>query len=140
MNVFTLPQAPTCDPRTNAVSVPAIVAAGLARSAVLRRAVATPVPGDAFGHAVRAERLAEIYAREARWWAVLERHIYSPASTVPLIYGDAVIIARLALCDDARFWAETAADWRARAERRPTSDAAGALSNHADFDDLGVVA
>jgi hypothetical protein len=48
-----------------------------------------------------------------------------------------VIIARLALRDDARFWTETAADWRARAEHRPTSDAAGALSNHAD---LGVVA
>lgn len=86
---------------------------------------------------MRAERLAEIYAREARWWGVLERHIYSPASTVPLVYGDAVIIARLALRDDARFWAETASDWRARAERRPTSDAAGALCNHAD---LGVVA
>jgi hypothetical protein len=54
-----------------------------------------------------------------------------------LVYGHAVIIARLALRDDARFWAETGADWRARAEQRPTSDAAGGLCNHAD---LGVVA
>ncbi len=37
--------------------------------------------------------------------------------------------------DDARFWRETAADWQARAEHRPTSDAAGALSNWAE---LGV--
>lgn len=137
MNVFTLPHPTTPDPRAEAGSVPALVAAGLARSGALRRAVATPAPSDALGHAVRAERLAEIYAREARWWGVLERHLYSPASTVPLVYGDAVIIARLALRDDARFWAETGADWRARAEQRPTSDAAGTLSNHAD---LGVVA
>jgi hypothetical protein len=137
MNVFTLPNAPTHDPRADAASVPAMVNAGLARSAARRRAVAEPLPGDALGHAIRAEQLAEIYAREARWWAVLERHLYSSASTVPLVYGDAVIIARLALRDDARFWTETAADWRARAEHRPTSDAAGALSNHAD---LGVVA
>lgn len=137
MNVFTLPHPATPDPRAEAGTVPALVSAGLARSAALRRAVATPVPSDALGHAVRAERLAEIYAREARWWAVLERHLYSPASTVPLVYGDAVIIARLALRDDARFWAETASDWWARAEQRPTSDAAGALCNHAD---LGVVA
>ena len=31
--------------------------------------------------------------------------------------------------DDARFWREAAQDWQARADRRPTSDAAGALSN-----------
>ncbi|WP_297651268.1 hypothetical protein [Pseudonocardia sp.] len=39
--------------------------------------------------------------------------------------------------DRARFWRDSAADWQARAERRPTSDAAGALSNWAE---LGVSA
>ena len=36
--------------------------------------------------------------------------------------------------DDARFWREAAQDWQARADRRPTSDAAGALSNHHELE------
>ena len=45
-------------------------------------------------------------------------------------------IAHRKALDDARFWRDTAADWQARAaDNRPTSDAAGALSNWAG---LGV--
>ncbi len=79
-------------------------------------------------HAERAARLALACARTAGWWRVLlvgDRGTFA----VPRVYRDAVIAAAHQERDRARFWRDTASDWRARAEKRPTSDAAGALSN-----------
>ena len=59
---------------------------------------------------------------------------YRHGSAVPLVYGHAAQHCASKDRDSARFWRETAADWRARAERRPTSDAAGALSNHHELE------
>jgi hypothetical protein len=85
----------------------------------------------------RCARLALICARMSAWWGVLARETYRDPDTHSLLFGQAVIIAQHAERDRAKFWRESAADWLARAERRPTSDAAGALSNWAE---LGVSA
>jgi hypothetical protein len=116
-------------------SVPALVDAGLSRIAFAIGVLLDTDPRDPRAYAARAHRLAVLFERRARWWAVLQRHTFTGSCTVPMIYGTAVIAARRTATDDARFWAETANDWWARAERRPTSDAAGALSNWAE---LGV--
>ena len=55
-------------------------------------------------------------------------------------HGTSALPARRVRCApagpaDARFWRETAQDWQARVDHRPTSDAAGALSN---WRELGV--
>lgn len=86
--------------------------------------------------AIRADRLALVVARRAAWWGVLSTWTYLH-SDKGAVYGRAAMIARAAEWDRARFWRDTAADWRARAEQRPTSDAAGALSN---WHELGVTA
>jgi hypothetical protein len=114
--------------------VPAIVAAALDRNRAARdRAAALPRRGDA-EHALRAERLAVLSDREARWWRVLGSWVYSwDSGSVPLVFGAAAVAAAEGCRDDARFWREAAADWWARAEHRPTSDAAGALSNHPEL-------
>jgi hypothetical protein len=111
--------------------VPAIVAAALGRHHVARsQAGALPTRTDT-DHAARAARLAVVSERSARWWDVLSRWVYSPAGyPIPLVFGAAVLAAAASERDDARFWREAAADWTARAIGEPTSDAAGALSNH----------
>ena len=96
-------------------------------------AVAAPHGTDA-ENAERAARLALVCARRAGWWGLLARWAYQDQG-VPRALAKAVVVARQADREDARFWRETAADWRARAGRRPTSDAAGALSNRHE---LGV--
>ena len=94
--------------------------------------------GTAGEHAVRAGRLAVLFDRRARWWDVLAGWTYRRADwSVPFVYAHAAQGCAAKDRDMARFWRETAADWRARAEHRPTSDAAGALSN---WDELGVTA
>ncbi|ODU07299.1 MAG: hypothetical protein ABS81_02045 [Pseudonocardia sp. SCN 72-86] len=94
-------------------------------------AVAFERPNSDLAHAVRAERLAMICARRAAWWQLLmaRRH----RSGLSMLFTRAVIHAANQEQDRARFWRDAAADWRARAERRPTSDAAGAMSNHHDL-------
>lgn len=87
-------------------------------------------------HAARAARLALICARTAAWWGVLARETYRDPKAHDL-HGRAAVIARHTEKDRARFWRDAAADWTARAEHRPTSDAAGALSN---WHELGVAA
>lgn len=127
-------QAPTFTPDPRAVpgSVPPIVDAAFHRLRLQLIAASELPAASALDHAARADRLAVLHDRAARWWRVLYRH--SPHG-VPFLYVSAVGSAELHERDEARFWRETAADWRARAERRPTSDAAGALSNWAE---LGV--
>ena len=86
------------------------------------------------GWAQRCATLALINARCAGWWRVLSRAGYAD-TTVPLLFARAALLAADAARDRARFWRDTAAEFRARAEERPTSDAAGALSN---WHELGV--
>jgi hypothetical protein len=84
-------------------------------------------------NAIRAERLAVLAERNARWWGVLREWTFlrtRHGHTMPRVYGRAASAAQAHEIDNARFWRDIAADWRARAEHRPTSDAAGALSNH----------
>ncbi|MBN9100927.1 MAG: hypothetical protein J0I49_22865 [Pseudonocardia sp.] len=85
----------------------------------------------------RCARLALICARIAAWWGVLARETYRLDDPHAFMFGRAVIVAEQSERDHARFWRDSAADWQARAEKRPTSDAAGALSN---WHELGVSA
>jgi hypothetical protein len=98
-------------------------------------ATAMPHRTDA-EHAARAAHLALICARRAAWWGLLARDAYRDLHLHSL-YGRAAVVAQHTEKDNARFWRDAAADWQARAERRPTSDAAGALSN---WHELGVTA
>jgi hypothetical protein len=88
--------------------------------------------GDDAGWAAYSAAMALICARRAGWWRVLladhrRRRVLQP------VHERAAEIAHRKALDDARFWRDTAADWQARADNRPTSDAAGALSNWAEL-------
>lgn len=111
--------------------VPAIVEAALHRwNTLYAQAQSLPKGSDA-EHAVRAARLGVLYDRRARWWDVLAAWAYHRADpSVPLVFGHAAQHCAGDDRDSARFWCELAADWHARAVGEPTSDAAGALSNH----------
>ncbi|MFC4945668.1 hypothetical protein [Pseudonocardia sp. GCM10023141] len=87
-------------------------------------------------HAFRAERLALIHARRAGWWIVLAR-LTRRAGSPYRIYRTTALMAAVQDRGSARFWRDASADWFARFEDRPTSDAAGALSN---WHELGVTA
>lgn len=100
-----------------------------------RQAIAMPHGSDR-ENAGRAVLIALTCARKAAWWRVLHR-ITVADPDVHRLYRLAVLAAAAEERDNARFWREMAADWAARAEHRPTSDAAGALSN---WDELGVTA
>ena len=87
-----------------------------------------PYPSTDAGRAAYSAAMAVLTARRAGWWRVLlidDRHTHQ----LHPVLAAAVRIAHGKAHDDARFWRESAADWQARADRRPTSDAAGALSN-----------
>lgn len=87
-------------------------------------------------NAGRAVLIARACARKAAWWRVLHR-ITADDHSMHRLYRLAVLAAASEERGNARFWRDIAADWTARAEHRPTSDAAGALSN---WDELGVTA
>ncbi len=116
--------------------LPRVTAALAACKGDREAAYAMPHRGD-LENVARCARLALISARIAAWWAVLARETYRQGGPHALLFGQAVIVAEHAERDHARFWRDSAADWQARAERRPTSDAAGSLSNWAE---LGVSA
>jgi hypothetical protein len=86
--------------------------------------------------AQRCSAVARICAQAAGWWGLLVAHECRHLDLHPAFFR-AAVIARIQERADARFWRDTARDYRARAEQRPTSDAAGALSN---WDELGVTA
>jgi len=115
--------------------IPAHIVAALAELDTDYNTAAGMPHGSNVEHAERALCLARVCARRAAWWGVLARWTYR-AGLHPL-HGKAVILAAGKERDRARFWRDLAADWRARADHRPTSDAAGALSN---WDELGVTA
>ena len=114
------------------VPVARLVEAGLRRVAAAIRNTAPLPPGDPLAHAARARRLAELHSRRARWWAVLERDIVGD-DEMPMVHAQAAYAAVSVAEREARFWSDTAADWQARAERRPTSEVAGAMSNWAEL-------
>ncbi len=126
----------TDDPTTHDDFLTRVAAAIDACESEQRAAYAMPHRTD-WENVARASRLALICARTAGWWRVLAREIYHFPSPHSRLFGLAVISAEHTERDRARFWRESAADWQARADRRPTSDAAGALSNWAE---LGVTA
>lgn len=95
--------------------------------------VAATRPATDAERAERAERLAMICARAAGWWRVLVVGTRCDPG-VHTVFRHAAIAAECQERDRARFWRDLAADWRARAEQRPTSDAAGALSNWAELE------
>lgn len=119
---------PTPDYAATVVPVSRLVEAGLRRvTDAIRDTVPAPV-GDLHAHAARSRRLSKLYARRARWFAVLERDTIRQHH-IPLVYVQAVVDAGCSANREARFWADTAADWQALIEARPTSDVAGAMSN-----------
>ena len=70
----------------------------------------------------RAEQLAEVCERRARWWGVLLRWVLSPACTLPWVFGAAVLDARRREEDDARFWRNAATDWHTEHAARVIGD------------------
>lgn len=70
----------------------------------------------------RAERLAQVCERRARWWGVLLRWVFSPSCTLPWVFGAAVLDARRREEDDARFWRQSATDWRTEHSARVIAD------------------
>ncbi|MEU4372398.1 hypothetical protein [Pseudonocardia alni] len=133
MNTHTTPAAPASADAATVIPVARLVEAGLRRASRAIRDTARPPAGDLLAHAGRARRLAELHTRRARWWTVLERD--TATNGVPVIYVEAVVTAVMENERQARYWNDTADDWQALADRRPTSDVAGAMSN---WTDLGI--
>ncbi|MBN9791165.1 hypothetical protein DMP17_21525 [Pseudonocardia sp. TMWB2A] len=131
MNAHPAPAAPAPDNTATVIPVARLVEAGLHRTDRAIRDTARPPAGDRLAHAARARRLAELHTRRARWWAILQRD--TATNRVPIVYVRAVVTAVLDNERQARYWNDTADDWQALADRRPTSDVAGAMSNWADL-------
>lgn len=130
--------------RTTTLTEPTPALSGrLARAAALlrgyetarRELLRTPHGTDA-DNADRAARLALVSARITGVWRLIVAAAVEDL-TVPDVLRRAAVIAECDARQTARFWRETAHDWRARAEHLPTSDAAAALSN---WHELGVTA
>jgi hypothetical protein len=130
----------TTDTTTNHTTTKAgrvvALSALLAGYQTTQRAILREPHGTDLDAARRAERLALIGARITGVWRLITAHAVTD-HTIPAVYLRAAVIAEGDARDNARFWRDTARDWRARAEHRPTSDAAGALSN---WHELGVTA
>ncbi|GJF03669.1 hypothetical protein [Pseudonocardia sp. D17] len=116
---------------TGRAPVTARVSAALTELIAQADALLSQHPEALLARADRADQLAMICARRAGWWRLLLTSAHR--QTVPDLYRRAVIAAGFEQHDQARFWRDTAADWRAQATRQPTSDAAGAMSNHHDL-------
>lgn len=110
------------------VPVTRLAHAGLNRASAAISETSALRPTDDLGQAARARRLAELHSRRARWWTVLRRATVADLDT-PAVYITAVATACVDAENSARFWRDAAEDWQARAEQRPTSDVAGAMSN-----------
>ncbi len=100
----------------------------------LRVAITAWIPRTDTDWATRSRALASVEARRAGWWHVLTR-IGARDGSLCFVYVQAVVVAEFEARAAARSWRESAIEWQARADGRPTSDAAGALSN---WHELGV--
>jgi hypothetical protein len=79
----------------------------------------------------RAEQLATVCERRARWWGVLLRWIFSPDCALPWVFGAAVLDARRREEDDARFWRNAATEWHAEYTARVIGDPFGRMAGRA---------
>ncbi len=68
--------------------------------------------------AARADRLASVCERRARWWGVLLRWVFSPACDLPWIFGAALIDAIQHEQSSSRFWRQIAQEFRDVADGR----------------------
>jgi hypothetical protein len=57
---------------------------------------------------LRAQRLAEVAERRARWWGVLIRWVFSPESGASWVIAFAALTAQKAEESEAKLWRETA--------------------------------
>jgi hypothetical protein len=103
------------DRRLAVSATPAVADAALYRAQVERAELMRRAPRTHLDRAVRAERLAVLCEREARWWGVLCRWTYSSQEQVPLVFGTAVMAAAGEVRARARFWRDIASDCRRRA-------------------------
>jgi hypothetical protein len=117
--------------------VPAIVLAGLRRCSEQRVAAMELPRRTNLDWAARAERLAELCDREARWWSVLATWTYRHGE-VPVVYGRAVRESVVAKERRALSWRESAADWRRRAAGESVCEVIGC--GCAGSDECGVAA
>lgn len=99
-------------------STPEVVERALLRCARDYGQASTLPDGSYVEKARRAERLAVVCERRARWWGVLLRWTFSHYCDLPWIFSAAVIDARKADESSARFWREIAADWHDEHDRR----------------------
>jgi hypothetical protein len=106
-------------------SVPVMVAAGLERCRRERTRLQAAYPASDVGWAARAERLAVLHEREARWWTVLDRWTFLSQREIPTVFGDAAMIAAGQARASAGFWRDSAGDWRRRVAGQPVCSAVG---------------
>jgi hypothetical protein len=99
--------------------VPAIVDAGLGRCQRERTRLGAQRPTSDEALTVRAERMAVLFEREARWWTVLDRWTYLGQDEIPNVYGRAALIAAGESRRDARFYRDLACDFRRRVAGQP---------------------
>jgi len=94
------------------LSVPEVVERGLIRCfRDYGEALNLPLVSDA-AQAVRADRLATVCERRARWWGVLLRWVFSPACDLSLVFGAALIDAIQHEQSSGRFWRRVAQEFR----------------------------
>lgn len=105
--------------RRAARTVPELVTAGLDRCAAEYRMVLMRPAATHAERAARAERLAVLSKREARWWTVLKRWTYGPSWDIPLIFGRAAILAAADATQRAHLYAGMAADYQRMAAGLP---------------------
>lgn len=65
--------------------------------------------------AIRADRLAEIAERRARWWAVLIRYVLSSGSGASWVYASAALTAQRHEESEAKLWRDSATHLRSDA-------------------------
>lgn len=71
------------------VPVPVLVERAMRRIAAERTAAFNLPHATAAGNARRAARLAEIFARTARWWRLLADSVYRGTADLPAVAGEA---------------------------------------------------
>jgi len=100
--------------RTAGAQVPAMVEQAMTRCAREYGAAYLLPHGSDAEQAHRAEQLAAVCERRARWWGVLLAWAFTPICDLPWVFGAALIDARRHEQSAARFWREVAADAHAR--------------------------
>lgn len=95
--------------------VPALVEAGLRRCEEAENAASGMPRRTNEEWAARADRLADLCERRARWWAVLSRWSFGQED-LPSVLVRATVTVGISEDEHARSWREMARDWRRMAE------------------------